>query len=91
MALVAVADAGSEAEAVMIVTRLRDAGILAMSKPTGSRGLPHFGSGATQTVYVEAAREAQAREALAEPDFTDEELAQLAEEAGRDQGGPPAP
>ena len=35
MALVAVADAGSEPEAVMIVARLRDAGIAAMSKTTG--------------------------------------------------------
>ena len=87
MALVAVADAGSEPEATMIVARLRDAGIPAMSKINGPRGLPQFGSGATQTVYVDEVHEAQARELLDEPGFTDDELAQLAEEAGREQGG----
>jgi len=90
MALVAVADAGSEPEAVMIVARLRDAGIAAMSKTTGSRQAIQFGSGATQTIYVEAEHEARAREALEDPDLSDDELAALAEEAGREQGGPPA-
>jgi len=89
MALVAVADAGSEAEALMIVTRLHDAGIPAMSKISAPRGLPQFGSGATQTVYVDAEHEARAREVLEEPGFSDDELAALAEEAGREQGGPP--
>ena len=89
MALVAVADAGSEAEAVMLVARLREAGIPAMSKGTGARGLPHFGSGASQTVFVDGKHEADARRTLEDPGFTDDELAALAEEAGREQGGPP--
>ncbi len=89
MALVAVADAGNEAEAVMIVARLRESGIPAMSKPSAPRGLPQFGAAATQTVYVDAKYEARAREALEDPEFSDEELAELAEEAGREQGGPP--
>lgn len=89
MGLVAVAGADSEAEAVMVVTRLRDAGIAAMSKISAPRGLPQFGSSATQTVYVQAEDEARAREVLEEPDFSDDELAALAEEAGREQGGPP--
>ena len=90
MALVAVADAGSEAEAVMIVARLRDAGIAALSKTTGARQAIQFGSGATQTVYVEAVDEASARDVLQDPDLSDDELAALAEEGGREQGGPPA-
>ena len=90
MALVAVADAGSEPEAVMIVARLRDAGIAAMSKTTGPRQAVQFGSGATQTIYVDAPDAAHAREVLQDPDLSDDELAELAEEAGREQGGPPA-
>jgi Putative prokaryotic signal transducing protein len=89
MALVTVADADNEAEAMMIVSRLRDAGIPAMSKPTGPGGSAQFGSGATQSIYVDEADEAQARELLDAGDFTDDELAQLAEEAGREQGGAP--
>ena len=91
MGLVAVADVGSEAEAAMVLARLRDAGVVAISRNTGPRNLPQFGSSATQTVYVEEAQEAAAREALDGPPISDEELAALAEEAGRDQGGPPAP
>ena len=90
MALVAIADAGNEAEAIMILTRLRDSAIPAMSKPSAPRGLPQFGSAATQTIYVDAEYEARAREALEEPELSDDELAELAEEAGREQGGPPA-
>jgi hypothetical protein len=89
MALVAVADASSEPEAVMIVARLRDAGITAMSKTTGSRQAIQFGSGSTQTIYVEAEHETRAREVLQDPDLSDDELAALAEQAGREQGGPP--
>ena len=90
MTLVSVADAGSEPEAVMIVARLRDAGIAAMSKATGSRQAIQFGSGATQTIFVDAEQETRAREVLQDPDLSDDELAALAEEAGREQGGPPA-
>ena len=90
MALVAVADAENEAEAVMIVARLRDDGIAAMSKVSAPRGAVQFGAGATQTVYVQAQDEERARELLEEPPFSDEELAALADEAGREQGGPPA-
>ena len=90
MALVAIADAGNEAEAVMLLARLRDSGIPAMSKPSAPRGLPQFGSAATRTIYVDTEYEARAREALEEPELSDDELAELAEEAGREQGGPPA-
>jgi hypothetical protein len=82
--LVLVASAQSEPEAQMICTRLSEAGIPALSKRGPGTDTPQFGVGGSREVYVEEALSARALELLQVPEFTDEELAELSERAGRD-------
>jgi hypothetical protein len=82
MALVAVATAGNEAEAVLLVAQLRGDGIRAIARDSGPRPLPQFGSSATHGVYVDERDEARARELLDAPPVGDDELARLAAQAG---------
>jgi len=79
-----VAGAQNEPQAELIVQRLAGAGISAVSQL--SSGNPEFGSSGGRTIYVEETHLARAREVLAgaEPEFTDEELAELSEQAARD-------
>lgn len=79
-----VAGARNEPEAELIVQRLAATGISAVSQL--SSGNPEFGSSGGRTIYVEEAEVERARAALAdaEPEFTDEELAELSERAGRE-------
>lgn len=81
--LVSVAHAGNEAEAAMIRTQLEEADIASVTKgPT----VPKFGIAGACDIYVEERFASRAREVLAVPQFTDEELAQLSDEAGRELG-----
>jgi DNA-binding IclR family transcriptional regulator len=79
-----VAGAQNEPQAELIVQRLAAAGISAVSQL--SSGNPEFGSSGGRTIYVEEADLERARAALAdeEPAFTDDELAELSEQAARD-------
>lgn len=79
-----VAGAQNEPQAELIVQRLAEAGISAVSHL--SSGNPEFGSSGGRTIYVEEADVERARAALAdaEPEFTDEELGELSEQAGRE-------
>jgi hypothetical protein len=81
--LVVVAQGRTEVEAQMICGRLETAGIEA-SYRRSSDAIPQIGSGAGHAVYVDSDDLARAREAIegAEPQFSDEELAKLAAEAG---------
>jgi hypothetical protein len=81
--LVAVAHAGNEVEAGIIVERLRDAGIAAMTK---GPDVPQMGRAGPCSVYVDEHLEARARGVLATPAFSDEELAELSDQAAREQG-----
>ena len=91
--LVSVASAQNEPEAEMICTRLAEAGIRAIYKRGIGADLPQFGGSGHRDVYVDEELAPRAREALAVPDFTDDELAALSAEAGRALGGedPPPP
>lgn len=84
VALRAVAGTVNLAEAELVIERLAAEGIVALSQL--SSGNPEFGAGGGRLVFVEERDEARAREILAvqEPPFSDEELARLSEEAGRD-------
>ncbi len=79
-----VAGAQNEPQAELIVQRLAAAGISAVSQL--SSGNPEFGSSGGRTIYVEEADIERARAALADegPAFTDDELAELSERAGRE-------
>jgi hypothetical protein len=79
-----VAGARTEPEAELIVQRLAQAGISAVSQL--SSGNPEFGSSGGRTIYVEDVDVERAREALAgqENEFSDEELAELSERAARE-------
>jgi hypothetical protein len=79
--LVPVASAANDVEAQMIASRLRDAGIEAVTKGTG---IPQLGVSGTASVYVEEHLEARARNVLATAEFSDEELTELSEQAARD-------
>jgi hypothetical protein len=81
--LVEVAQGRTEVEAQMICGRLETAGIEASYKRS-TDALPQIGSGAVHAVYVEGDALERARAVIedAEAPFSDEELAQLAEEAG---------
>jgi len=81
---VPVAHAANEVEADMIIVRLRGAGIDAFSK---GADLPGFGAAGGMEIYVEGGDEAAARDLLAQPEISDEELAELSEEAGEEYGG----
>ena len=81
-ALEVAATASNEAEADLIRQRLAEAGITALVQR--SVGGPQWGMPGAQYIYVEAAELDRAREILAVPEFTDEELAELSEEANQD-------
>jgi hypothetical protein len=85
--LVAIASAQNEPEAEMICARLAGAGIDAVYKRGIGADLPQLGGGGAREVYVEERLAAQARELLAVPEFSDEELAELSDQAARDPGG----
>ncbi len=79
-----VAGAQNEPQAELIVQRLAAAGVSAVSHL--SSGNPEFGSSGGRTIYVEEKDVERARAALADeqPEFTDEELSELSERAGRE-------
>ena len=83
---VVVAYAATEPEADLLVQRLAAAGIPASPRLATS---VQFGAGAGSDILVDERHEAKARELLEEPEFTDEELARLSDEAGREYGNPP--
>jgi hypothetical protein len=82
--LVSVASAQTEPEAEMICARLADAGVPATTRRTGGADVPGLGSSGSRDIYVDEALAARASEVLAVPEFSDEELAELSEQAGRD-------
>jgi flagellar biosynthesis/type III secretory pathway M-ring protein FliF/YscJ len=79
-----VAGARTEPEAELIVQRLAQAGISAVSQL--SSGNPEFGASGGRTIYVEEDDVERARAALADAEqgFSDEELAELSEQAARE-------
>jgi hypothetical protein len=79
-----IAGAMNEPQADLIVQQLAQAGISAVSQL--SSGNPEFGASGGRTIYVEEADAERAREVLADPgaEFSDEELAELSEEAARE-------
>jgi len=79
-----IAGTQNEPEAELIVERLAQAGIVAISQL--SSGNPEFGASGGRMIYVEEHDVPRAREVLAveEPPFSDEELAELSERAGRE-------
>jgi hypothetical protein len=83
--LVSVAMAPSEAEAEIICGRLNTEGIAAVHR---GGDIPQRGETGAHGVLVEEADAARAREILAAPPFSDEELAELSEQAAAE---PPAP
>jgi hypothetical protein len=85
--LVAIASAQNEPEAEMICARLAGAGIDAVYKRGIGADLPQFGGSGAREVFVEERLAPQARELLSVPEFSDEELAELSEQAARDLGG----
>ena len=80
---VAVVHVANEADAEMLIVRLRGAGIDAFSR---GPDLPGFGAASGLEIYVEEADADRARELLAAPDISDEELAELSEELGEEYG-----
>jgi hypothetical protein len=80
---VPIAYAANEVEAEMIIVRLRGAGIDAVYR---GPDLPGMGAAGGDEVFVEEADAARARDLLAAPHISDEELAELSEEAGREYG-----
>ena len=80
-----VAGTTNESEAELFVARLAEAGITAVSRR--STGDFELGAGGGRTIFVEEEDEQRAREVLAvnDPPFSDEELAELSEEAGQAQ------
>jgi Putative prokaryotic signal transducing protein len=88
--LVCVASAQGEPEAQMICARLSAAGIPAVFKRNSGSDLPQFGAGGAREVYVEDDLAARASELLSVSQFSDEELAELSDEAGRAADGRPS-
>jgi enoyl-CoA hydratase/carnithine racemase len=80
---VPIAHAANEVEADMIIVRLRGAGIDAFSK---GADLPGFGAAGGMEIFVDDTDVAAARDLLAQPEISDEELAELSEEAGEEYG-----
>jgi len=74
----------SEAEAEMVIDRLLAADIHALAQRT--IGGPQWGPSGVRSVFVDAKDVQRARELLASDEgaFSDEELARLSDEAGRD-------
>lgn len=87
--LVLVASVQSEPESQIICARLAETGISAVSKRNIGADNPRFGAGGSRDVYVEQELASRALELLAVPEFSDEELAELSEQAGREAGGQP--
>jgi hypothetical protein len=85
-----VAGTTNEPEAELILARLADAGVTAISRR--STGDVELGAGGGRTIYVEEQDEARARALLAveEPPFSDEELGRLSDAAGREGADPEA-
>jgi hypothetical protein len=81
--LVAIAHTANDAEAEMVVVRLRGAGIDAFGR---GGNLPGIGIAGGEEVYVEEEDADRARAVLAAPEISDEELAKLSDEAGREYG-----
>jgi hypothetical protein len=81
--LVPIAHAGSESEAALIRAQLGDVDIPSITKgPT----TPQLGIAGACDIYVEDHLAQRAREVLATAPFSDDELVQLSEEAGREYG-----
>jgi hypothetical protein len=78
-----VAGTTNEPEAELFVTRLADAGITAVSRR--STGDFELGASGGRTIFVEEIDAERARAVLAvdDPPFSDEELAELSDEAGQ--------
>jgi len=77
----------NQAEAEMVAERLSEAGIEHMSR-VASGGI-RLGAAAAREVYVEAKDWERAQEVLKlDESFSDEELARLSEEAGREASEP---
>jgi len=85
-----VAGAANQPQADLIVNRLAQAGITAISQI--SSGNPEFGAAGGRTIYVEERDAERARAVLAEAEapFSDEELAELSEQAAREAREPGA-
>lgn len=83
---VVVAYAGTEPEALLLIQRLADAGIPATQR-TGT--VAQLGASAGSDILVDERHEQRAHDLLETPEFTDEELAALSDEAGREYGNPP--
>jgi len=81
--LVTIAHAENAAEAEMIVVRLRGAGIESL---VHGPDLPGLGAAGGHAVQVEEDEADRARELLAAPEISDDELARLSEEAGEEYG-----
>ncbi|MGO9488346.1 MAG: putative signal transducing protein [Solirubrobacteraceae bacterium] len=82
-----VATVANEAEAEMVAERLSEAGIEHMSR-LASGGI-RLGAAAARDVYVQAKDLDRALEVLKiDEGFSDEELARLSEQAGREAGNP---
>jgi len=79
-----VAGAQNQPQAELIVERLAEAGITAISQL--SSGNPEFGAGGGRMIYVEERDAGQARALLAEDEqpVSEEELTRLSEAAGRE-------
>jgi hypothetical protein len=86
MTLVPIAYAATEPEADLLVQRLAAAGIPASPRVASP---PQFGASGGSDILVDERHEARARTLLEEPEFTDEELSRLSDEAGREYGNPP--
>jgi hypothetical protein len=89
--LVFVASAQNEPEAEMICARLSDAGITAICKRDIGADVPQLGSSGSRDVYVEQELASRALEVLSVAEFSDEELAELSDAAGRAAGGESSP
>lgn len=79
-----VAVASNQPQAELIVGRLADVGITAITQYTLSN--PEMGASGARTIHVQERDEERARALLAveQPPFSDEELTELSEAAGRD-------
>ncbi|MHB8234665.1 MAG: hypothetical protein ACYDHT_08430 [Solirubrobacteraceae bacterium] len=79
-----IATAANQGEGELIVARLAQAGIGAIEQRAS--GNPEFGGAGARYIYVQHAELERARDvlAVAEPPFTDDELARLSEQAARE-------
>jgi hypothetical protein len=83
-ALKVIATAANQPEGELIVARLAQAGVTAVEQRAS--GNAELGGSGGRYIYVQAADLERARAVLAvdQPPFSDEELAQLSDEAGRE-------